>query len=75
MVEDVLIEKLSLSNVCTLANLASLTNSYNLKEYCVCFIIDAVKESKALPNISKLRNHIKAEIFERMSIASSDALF
>ena len=74
MIENLLIEKLSDSNVCNFANAAVKFNAHNLEDHCVCYIIDAIKESKVLDDVQNLHTSVKAEVFDRMSIYSSDTL-
>lgn len=72
MVEDVLIEKLNVTNVCKFANAAVAYNAKTLEEHCICFIIDAAKESKPIFDALVLRNAIKTQICERMLFSSSN---
>ena len=74
MIENLLIEKLSDSNVCNFANAAVKFNANNLEEHCNCYIIDAIKESKVLENVQNLNTSVKAEVFDRMSIYSSNSV-
>ena len=72
MIEEVLIEKLSDSNVCNFANAAVKFNAHNLKDHCTCYIIDALKKFKILDGIHHLHASVKIEVFDRTLITFSE---
>ena len=70
MVEEVLIEKVDDSNVCLLANATVNSSALDLQEHCVCYIVNATKVSKALPNNNKIHYEIKALVCDQLMTPS-----
>ena len=71
-IEDTLIEKLNVSNICEFANAALTFNAKKLEEHCICFLVDATKTSEEIVNVNDLPDNIKLQALERMLNSSSN---
>ena len=75
MIENTLIEKLNVSNVCKFVEAANKYNAKTLEEHCICLIVIAGKESKPIFNAKILPGSVKQQVCERILISSSDNVF
>uniref|UniRef100_A0A914P2B9 BTB domain-containing protein n=1 Tax=Panagrolaimus davidi TaxID=227884 RepID=A0A914P2B9_9BILA len=64
-VQFALIDKISESNVVQLSNAAVTSNAKELREYCVCFLINAAGNSTLIESAKNLREEIASEIGRR----------
>uniref|UniRef100_A0A914PUC8 BTB domain-containing protein n=1 Tax=Panagrolaimus davidi TaxID=227884 RepID=A0A914PUC8_9BILA len=65
IVQFTLIDKISESNVVQLANASVTSNAKELREFCVCLLMDAVDKSIIIEDATKLRDEIFTEIGQR----------
>lgn len=60
-----MISQLNASNVCEYANISVTANAAKLREHCVCFMIDSVRQIKYLDNSDTLCDEITKEVGQR----------
>uniref|UniRef100_A0A914YG84 BTB domain-containing protein n=1 Tax=Panagrolaimus superbus TaxID=310955 RepID=A0A914YG84_9BILA len=66
------IEKLSELNVCKFANLSISTNANELRECCICFLVNLSKQSIIIEGVKTLKDEITSEIGRRSFFSTSD---
>ena len=70
MIEDVLIEKLDDFNVCEFVDAAVKYNAKTLQEHCICFIVEAAKDSKPILDANDLRDDVKSQVCDRILVST-----
>ena len=65
MIQNELAEKLSKENVCKFANLSVESNAYELREYCICFLMKFIGQSALIDDFKNLNDEITSEIGRR----------
>uniref|UniRef100_A0A914PK49 Uncharacterized protein n=1 Tax=Panagrolaimus davidi TaxID=227884 RepID=A0A914PK49_9BILA len=68
-VQFALINKISESNVVKFANASVTSNAKELREYCVCFLINAAGKSTFIEGAKNLREEITSEIGRRSLVS------
>uniref|UniRef100_A0AC35GW78 BTB domain-containing protein n=1 Tax=Panagrolaimus sp. PS1159 TaxID=55785 RepID=A0AC35GW78_9BILA len=72
MVEKILIEKISIENVCKLANLSVTFNAWELREFCVSFLMNYVGKNTVIKDVQKMDAEIAHEIGRRAIFSTSE---
>uniref|UniRef100_A0AC35FD81 BTB domain-containing protein n=1 Tax=Panagrolaimus sp. PS1159 TaxID=55785 RepID=A0AC35FD81_9BILA len=70
--QTLLIKELSALNVCHFANISLTSNADELKEYCVCFLMNATKKEIVVKDSKKLDEEILKEIGRRSLFSLSE---
>uniref|UniRef100_A0A914PXW8 BTB domain-containing protein n=1 Tax=Panagrolaimus davidi TaxID=227884 RepID=A0A914PXW8_9BILA len=71
-VQFTLIGKISESNVVQFANASVTSNAKELRECCICFLMNAIEKSAAIKDTKKLHSEVTSEIGQRFLFPIAD---
>uniref|UniRef100_A0A914QVY4 BTB domain-containing protein n=1 Tax=Panagrolaimus davidi TaxID=227884 RepID=A0A914QVY4_9BILA len=72
MIQKILIEKISIENVCKLANLSVTSDAWELREFCVSFLMNYVGKNTVIKDVQKMDAEIADEIGRRAIFSTSE---
>uniref|UniRef100_A0A914PZ71 BTB domain-containing protein n=1 Tax=Panagrolaimus davidi TaxID=227884 RepID=A0A914PZ71_9BILA len=64
VLQDVLMQKITVPNVCMFANMSITSNAHELRECCICFLLKCVGKS-VIADVQALDDEISCEVGRR----------